>query len=97
MMYWGNHMTTWDWIFSSLGTLILLALVIVAIVSFVSAPSDRRGSDAGSAASAREILDQRLASGELTVAQYEQLRATLTDAQSGTSDPRPPRPVSAPG
>jgi uncharacterized membrane protein len=97
MMYWGNHMTTWDWAFSVFGTLILVGLIVVAIVSFVSAPGNRDGSRAVSAASAREILDRRLASGELTVEQYEQLRTTLNDGQPTAGDTRPPRAASAPG
>jgi uncharacterized membrane protein len=90
MMYWGNHMTTWDWAFSVFGTLILVALIVVAILSFVSTPSDRDGSETASAASAREILDRRLASGELTVDQYEQLRAK--PGTSGVRSPITPSP-----
>jgi putative membrane protein len=90
MMYWGNHMGTGSWIFSILGTLIILALIVGLIVWLVS-PSSR--SDTGPTASresADEILDRRLASGELTVDQYQQLRAALDDA-ARTSDAQPSR------
>jgi|SRR5450756_351292 putative membrane protein len=90
MMYWGNHMGTGDWIFSIFGTLIILALIVGLIVWLVS-PSSR--SDTGPTASresADEILDRRLASGELTVDQYQQLRAALDDA-ARTSDAQPSR------
>jgi uncharacterized membrane protein len=98
MMYWGNHMSTGGWIFSILGTLIILGLIVGVIVWAVSAASDRSSrDDSHSRASAREILDRRLASGELTAEQYEQLRDTLGDSPSATRDPQPPRPVSAHG
>jgi putative membrane protein len=97
MMYWGDHMSTGDWVFSLLGTLIVLALIVATIVWLVSTLSDRgRGTNA-SAPSAREILDRRLASGELTVEQYEQLREALSDGQSATRDPQPPRPAGESG
>ncbi len=97
MMYWGNHMSNGDWLFSILGTLIVLALIVAAIVWLVSAITDRGGSGTtASSSSAREILDRRLASGELLVEQYERLRDTLNDAPSATRDPRPPSPAGAP-
>jgi putative membrane protein len=96
MMYWGNHMSTGGWIFSILGTLIILALIVAAIVWIVSEAGNRGGGRVGSAVSAREILDQRLASGEIAPEQYGQLREKL-DATSVPSDPRPASPAGAPG
>jgi putative membrane protein len=96
MMYWGNHMGTGDWIFSILGTLIIIGL-IVALIAWAVSPSRDRGSSAATGESAREILDRRLASGELTVEQYQQLCETLGDDRSPTRDPRPTRPASLPG
>jgi uncharacterized membrane protein len=93
MMYWGDHMSTGGWIFSIFGTLIVVALVFTVIYWVVSAVSDR-GGDRASRESAREILDRRLASGELTPEQYAQLRATLAAEQTATPDPRP---ASTPG
>jgi|ERR1035437_10227719 uncharacterized membrane protein len=97
MMYWGNHMGTGDWIFSVLGTLIILGLVVGLIVWAVSPRGDRGGSAAAAGESARAILDRRLASGELTVEQYEQLRETLGDAQPSTLGSRPGARAGAPG
>ena len=97
MMYWGNHMGTGDWIFSILGTLIILGLIVALIVWAVSPRGDRGGSATATGESPREILDRRLASGELTVEQYEQLRGALNDAASMTSDSRPRDPAGAPG
>jgi len=99
MMYWGNHMSTGGWIFSILATLIFLALVIGLIVWVVS-PANRSESATKAGESARQILDRRLASGELTVDQYDQLRDALSDvsdAPSPTSSSRPRDPAGAPG
>jgi|SRR5579871_4575154 len=90
MMYWGNHMGAGDWIFSILGTLIILALIVGLIVWLVSPGSRSETGPTASRESAGEILDRRLASGELTVDQYRQLRAALDDS-ARTPDARPPR------
>ena len=63
MMYWGNHMSAGSWIFSIIGTLIMVALLVAAIVWLVSS---RRSTLQASSGSANEILDRRLASGEIT-------------------------------
>jgi uncharacterized membrane protein len=97
MMYWGNHMGTGDWIFSILGTLIIIGLIVGLIYWAVSANSRSDTSPDATPESAREILDRRLAGGELTVEQYEQLRGALSNAQSGSSDARPRDPVGAGG
>jgi putative membrane protein len=90
MMYWANHMSTGDWIFSIFGTLIILALIVGLVVWLVSPNSHSDTSPTAARKSADEILDRRLASGELTVDQYQQLRAALNDA-ARTSDAQPSR------
>jgi len=93
-MYWGNHMTTGGWIFSIFGTLIVLGLIVAAIVWLIR----DHGSQTAANESASEILDRRLADGELNLEQYNQLRETLVAEQAAaTPDPRPPHPASAPG
>ena len=84
MYYWGNHMTAGGWIFSILGTLIILALLVAATVWIVSQLGDRGGHRTSSALSAREILDRRLASGEIALDQYDRLREKL-DGRSAPS------------
>ncbi len=101
-MYWNGHMSTGGWILSVLWTLIIIALVVGGIVWLTSAFSNRDKSAAppeSSGASAREILDRRLASGELTVEQYTQLRETLGDAPPAPTrrDAGPPRAAGATG
>ena len=99
-MYWYGHMSAAGWILSVLWTLIIIALVVAGIMWLISALSSRqnRGPSAeASGPSAREILDRRLASGELNVEQYKQLRDTIGDAAPPAGGTAPPRPASAPG
>jgi uncharacterized membrane protein len=94
MMYWGNHMSTGGWIFSILGTLIILALIVGVIVWIVSEAGNRGSSPA---VSAREILDQRLARGEIAPEQYDQLREKLDAISAPSSEQRPTSPAGVPG
>jgi uncharacterized membrane protein len=96
MMYWGNHMGTGDWIFSILGTLIILGL-IVGLIVWVISPSSHASDGRATDESAREILDRRLASGEITRQEYNDLREALSDTPSSASDSRPRDPAGAPG
>ena len=80
MMDWRGHMSTGGWILSVLWTLIIVALVVAGIVWLISALSTRGAAPQASGASAREILDRRLASGELTIEQHQHLRAAIGDA-----------------
>jgi putative membrane protein len=91
-------MSTAGWILSVVWTLIIIALVVAGIVWLISAfgnREDRGPATAGSAPSAREILDRRLASGELSVEQYQQLRETIGDPATTAEGTGPPRPASA--
>jgi uncharacterized membrane protein len=93
MMYWGDNMGTGSWIFSIFGTLIILALVVAAIAWLFSARGDRGNTGSTPGESANEILNRRLASGELTAEQYKQLRETLSDASPSNFALRPRRPA----
>jgi putative membrane protein len=90
MMYWGNHMGTGSWIFSILATLIILALIVGLIIWLVSPGRRSDTAPTASRESAGEILDRRLASGELTVEQYQQLRGAL-DHTAHTPGAQPSR------
>lgn len=84
-MGWGNHMSDWGagwWILMTFLMVVFWGLVIVGIVWLVrSLVGDHRGG-----ATAIEVLDHRLASGEISVAEYRQRRAGL----SGGSPPENP-------
>ena len=97
MMYWGNHMGTGDWIFSILGTLIILGLIVGLIIWTVSPNSRSQSSPDATGESAREILDRRLANGELTAQDYKQLREALNDAPATTPNSHPREPAGTPG
>ena len=96
MMDFGGHMSTGGWILSIFGILILVVLFVAIVVLVVSAIDGRRAGAAGWSESAREIVDRRLARGELTVEQYDELRAALgVDAQRVAAQPQPRRPANA--
>jgi uncharacterized membrane protein len=100
MMYWNGHMTTGGWIISILWTVIIFALIAGAIAWLVAELSNRnpRRTDTSSEGSAREILDRRLAKGELTIEQHKQLREAIDgEALSTSPESLPSRPASAAG
>jgi uncharacterized membrane protein len=97
MMDWGNrgeHMTTGGWIFMILGMLVLVVLVVVLVMWIVS---QQRKPDRGPLPpriSARETLEHRLARGEITTDQYDELRKKLDASSSpATGPPAPPAAV----
>jgi uncharacterized membrane protein len=81
-MHFGFHVATHGHSFLRvIVSLIILALLVAAVVWIVSSFTRGRQPPPGPPApeGAREILDRRLASGELTVAQYQQLRKAIAD------------------
>jgi uncharacterized membrane protein len=87
MMDWGErgqHMTTGGWIFMAMGMLILIVLAVVLVMWIVSQPRKTGADPVAPGMSAREVLDHRLASGEITTDQYDQLRTRL-DPHAGPS------------
>jgi uncharacterized membrane protein len=78
-MYWNGDMSAAGWFFMILGTLLMLALLAGAAVWIAGSLKvhDRAGVGAVLERSPREILDRRLAAGELTVEQYDELRAAV--------------------
>ncbi len=97
MMYWGNHMSTGSWIFSILGTLVILGLIVGLAVWAVYLRTDRGSSTMATGESAREILDRKLASDELTAQEYTQLREAANDGPGMTSNSQPREPAGARG
>lgn len=75
---WGWHHGDWGggwWVVMGLGMVLFWALVIVAIVWLVRGGLGPR--DHVQREDPLEILDRRLAAGEISVDEYEQRRATL--------------------
>jgi len=88
-MYSSNHMTAGGWVFSILATVIILALLAAAVVWITRELRDRRGRGPAGPSSALEILDRRLASGEIKTDQYKQLRETLDARLERAPESRP--------
>jgi uncharacterized membrane protein len=96
MMDYGGNMNTGGWILTILATLILVALAVGVIVWLVSSLTGRSTGGPAPRASAREILDRRLASGELTSQQYDELGEKLHDGKAPTAvDERPLQPAAS--
>lgn len=85
MMY-GDHMDAGGWILSGFMTLLVVGLVVFLLIWLldrrpVESPPRPEGRDR----SAREVLDQRLVTGEIGEEEYRRIRATLSET------PEPPR------
>ena len=70
-MYWSGA-EWWAWIPMSLGMILVWGLLIWAAVRLIDAPRQRQR-----APSAAEILDERLARGEIGVEEHRELREAL--------------------
>jgi uncharacterized membrane protein len=75
MMY-GNHMNGSGWVLSILVTIVIVGLIVAAVVWLVRnlGGARHRGDTTAEAGSARELLDRRVASGEITVDEHQALR-----------------------
>ena len=90
MMY-GDHMSAGGWVFSIFVTLVVIGLIVAVLIWLASArASPRSGRSIGPErdASARDVLERRLASGEITADHYDEVRAKLDGASA--SSPNPP-------
>ena len=95
MYYDGNHMGAGGWVFMAIIMVVLLGLLAAFIVWLVGDQRRRPHREhyiAGG--SAAEILDRRLATGEISVQEYERLKASL--AAPPPSPPSGAEPPSAP-
>jgi len=94
-MFYQHNMGAGGWVFMALGNIIIWSLIIAFIVWLARDLRTRpHGHHITSGASASEILDRRLASGEITPEQYQQLHTTLATKPSD-SPPAPGRTAGA--
>ncbi|MBA3808096.1 MAG: SHOCT domain-containing protein [Solirubrobacterales bacterium] len=86
-MFYQHH--TGGWVFMALANIVIWGLILVFIVWLVQDLRTRRHRDhVASGMSASEILDRRLASGEIDVEEYQRLGTTL--GQSSSTQPAGP-------
>jgi len=92
MYYYGrDHMGAGGWVFIALICVVLIGL-LVAFVVWLMRDQRRRphiGHYAGGG-TASEILDRRLATGEISVQEYERLKASLAAPAGGATSPTQP-------
>lgn len=87
-VYW-DHMTGWGWAMMILWSLIWIALLGVLISAVVnwsrgSGESSQPSGQQDRPPSARELLDQRLARGDVTIEEYQARKAALHEGSAGT-------------
>lgn len=86
MMFWyGGHWAVWQASLMWAGTLVFLGLVIWAVYALATASTRRPSARDDSRSSGREILDRRLARGDINEAEYLRLRDLIS-----SSDQREP-------
>ncbi len=90
-MFYQDHMSTGGWVFMALGNIVIWGLIISSIIWLVHDLRTRsHRHHIASGASASEILDRRLATGEINSDEYERLRTTLSrHASQGAVHPSP--------
>jgi len=71
MWYW-QHMGPWGWLMMLAFWVLVVVLVIWAVRTATTPPQQRDNHD-----TARQILDERLARGEIDSAEYEERRQLL--------------------
>ncbi len=84
---YGDHMDGTDWAAMGLWMVFLLVIVLVVVwaITRSSRPTDTGEAATRSRPSARDLLDERLASGEIDVEEYHRRRGALD--QSPTDHP----------
>ena len=81
--WWAGHMNGGWWIVMMIGMFLFWALVIVAVVWLIRGGADafasRSRDRGGSRLDALEILERRLAEGDITVEEYRERRSALSE------------------
>jgi putative membrane protein len=83
-MFWHDHMNTGGWVFMVLGNIVIWGLIFAFIIWLVQdwrGREQQRGTTTGP--SAKEILDRRLAAGEIDSEEYERVRRILAQPPEG--------------
>ena len=89
MWYWGSGAHWWAWLLGALGMVAFWALVIWAFWFFVTAVT-RRPEDTHGRGDPKQILDERLARGEIDADEYLRLRDLITGDRAGAGNRQSP-------
>lgn len=77
-MFWHEHMNTGGWVFMVLGNIVIWSLIFASIIWLIQDWRTRQHHrEMASGPSVAEILDKRLASGEIDTDEYQRLRDAL--------------------
>ena len=95
MWYWGGGgVAWWGWLVMSLGMVAFWGLVIWGVWALVTGlaarPTGTGPEDARRRGGAKQILDERLARGEIDADEYRRLRDLITGERVGAGNGRPP-------
>jgi len=95
MMFWyGGHWAVWQMGLMWAGLLVFLGLAIWAVYALATAATRRPSARDDGRRSGREILDRRLARGDIDEAEYLRLRDLISSGdqqEAGKSTARPGR------
>ncbi len=84
MMLWGHRIRALSWIFLILATVTFLELIAAGFWWAAAGPDNAGRTETAAEPPAREILDQRSVTGDVTPADYGQVGASL--GWSGAAD-----------
>jgi putative membrane protein len=90
MWYSGGGMHWWGWMLGTVGMVAFWGLLIWAVWYFVTGGSRRPDQGQTPPTSARQILDERLARGEIDADQYRYLRELMTGDRTANGERQPP-------
>jgi putative membrane protein len=79
MMYDGDHMSGWGWAFMTVGSILVWAVLIFAVVIVIRHFTGSRPISFGNRPSAEDVLAQRFGRGEIDEAEYRQRLAALAE------------------
>jgi putative membrane protein len=87
--WWDGHMSGGWWIVMMVGMILFWALVVVALVWLIRSGPElfgpRSGEQAHTRLDALEILERRLAEGEISVEEYRERRSVLDEGAKAAS------------
>jgi putative membrane protein len=79
MWYWGSGVEWWGWLLGSVGMLAFWAVVVWCVLYLLTNRTQRPNTDHQNPPDAEQILDERLARGEIETDEYRKLLAVLRD------------------